>query len=49
VLQVVFFLTGIMLPVLFVLAALFAAVWLRLLFLRRDLVGTPGGARMLVS
>jgi hypothetical protein len=49
VLQAVFLLTGILLPVLFVLAALFAAVWLRLLFLRRDLVGTPGGVRMLVS
>lgn len=49
VLQAVFFLTGILLPVLFLLAALFAAVWLRLLFLRRDLVGTPGGVRMLVS
>ncbi len=48
-LQAVFFLTGILLPVLFVLAALFAAVWVRLLFLRRDLVGTPGGVRMLVS
>jgi len=48
-LQAVFFLTGILLPVLFLLAALFAAVWLRLLFLRRDLVGTPGGVRMLVS
>jgi hypothetical protein len=49
VLQVLFFLTGILLPALFVLAAVFAAVWLRLLFLRRDLVGTPGGVRMLVS
>jgi hypothetical protein len=49
VLQLVFLLTGILLPVLFVLAALFIAVWLRLLFLRRDLVGTAGGVRMLVS
>jgi hypothetical protein len=49
VLQVPFILTGVLLPLMFVLAALFAAVWVRLLFLRRQLVGTPGGVRMLVS
>jgi hypothetical protein len=28
---------------------IFVAVWVRVLFLRRDLVGTPGGWRMLCS
>ena len=48
-LQVMFVLTGIMLVAMFVVAAIFAAVWGRLLLLRRDLVGTPGGLRLLVS
>lgn len=48
-LQVLFVLTGVMLIAMFVIGALFAAVWARLLFLRRDLVGTPGGVRLLVS
>jgi hypothetical protein len=49
VLQIVFLLTGIWLTAMFFVGVLFIAIWLRLLFLRRDLVGTPGGARMLVS
>lgn len=48
-LQVAFVLTGIMLAAMFVVAALFAAIWLYLLNLRHELVGTPGGVRMLLS
>jgi hypothetical protein len=32
-----------------VLAAIFAGIWVRLLLLRRELVGTPGGVRLFVS
>ena len=48
-LQVLFVLTGIWLLVMLFIGAVFAAVWVRLLVLRRDLVGTPGGWRMLYS
>jgi hypothetical protein len=48
-LQLVFLLTGVWLVAMFVVGAIFAAVWLRLLVLRRDLVGTPGGWRILYS
>lgn len=47
--QVPFLLTGIWLTALFVVAGIFAAIWVYLLTLRHELVGTPGGARMLVS
>jgi hypothetical protein len=49
VLQLPFILTGIWLTALFVIAAIFATIWLTLLNLRRELVGTPGGIRMLAS
>jgi hypothetical protein len=49
VLQVPFILTGIWLTAMFVVAAIFATIWLSLLNLRRELVGTPGGIRMLTS
>jgi Protein of unknown function (DUF4233) len=49
VLQVVFLLTGIWLLAMLIIGALFAAVWGRLLLLRRELLGTPGGWRILVS
>lgn len=49
VLQVAFILLGIWLVAMFVIAAIFAAIWLYLLNLRHELVGTPGGLRMLVS
>jgi hypothetical protein len=49
VLQVPFLLTGIWLLAMLVLAAVFTAIWVRLLLLRRDLVGTPGGLRLFVS
>jgi len=48
-LQLAFILTGIVLAVMFVIAAIFATIWLYLLNLRHELVGTPGGVRMLVS
>lgn len=49
VVQVLFVLTGVWLIAMLILGVLFGAVWLRLLVLRRDLVGTPGGWRMLYS
>jgi hypothetical protein len=49
VMQVPLLLTGIWLGVMFVVAALFWAVWYRLLTVRRDVVGTPRGVRMFVS
>lgn len=45
-LQVVFALTGIWLLAMLFVAAIFVAVWLRLLVLRRDVAGTRGGWRM---
>jgi hypothetical protein len=49
VLQIPFLLTGIWLLAMLALGAIFAAIWVRLLFLRRELVGTPGGVRLFVS
>jgi hypothetical protein len=48
-LQVLFLLTGIWLLTMVFIGAIFAAIWTRVLFLRRDLVGTPGGWRILTS
>ncbi|MCW2646803.1 MAG: hypothetical protein JWP07_2912 [Pseudonocardiales bacterium] len=48
-LQLPFILTGVWLTVMFVVAAIFATIWLSLLNLRKELVGTPGGIRMLAS
>lgn len=49
VLQLLFVLTGILLPAMFVVGAIFAAIWGYLLSLRHELAGTPGGWRLLVS
>ena len=49
VLQVLFVLTGVWLVPMFVVGAIFAAIWAYLLKLRHELVGTPGGWRLLVS
>ena len=49
VLQLLLVLTGVWLAAMFFLGAVFTAIWLYLLSLRHELVGTPGGARMLVS
>ena len=48
-LQIPFLLTGIWLLAMLVLAAIFAAIWVRVLLLRHELVGTPGGVRLFVS
>lgn len=48
-LQLLFILTGVLTPTMFVVGIVFAAIWGRLLMLRHDVVGTPGGVRMLVS
>lgn len=47
--QIPFVLTGIWLVVMFFVAAIFVGLWLYLLKLRHELVGTPGGLRLLVS
>jgi hypothetical protein len=49
VLQLLFILTGVFLSAMFAVGAIFAVIWIYLLTLRHELVGTPGGARMLVS
>lgn len=47
--QVPLMLTGVLIAAMFVLGAIFWAVWYRVLTLRRDVVGTPRGLRMLIS
>ena len=47
--QVLFLLSGVWLIALLVIAALFAAVWARMLWLRHQLLGTPAGWRLLLS
>jgi hypothetical protein len=49
VLHVPFALIGVWVHAFFIVAVLFIGVWLYLLNLRHELVGTPGGVRMLVS
>lgn len=46
-LQVPFLLTGLWIVSMFFVGVVFAAIWLYLLNLRHELVGTPGGIRML--
>jgi hypothetical protein len=48
-LQLLFILTGVWIAAMFVVGAIFAAIWGYLLSLRHELVGTPAGVRMLVS
>lgn len=48
-LHVPFVLTGVWITSMFLVGAVFAGIWLYLLNLRRELVGTPGGTRMLYS
>jgi hypothetical protein len=48
-LQVAFFATGILIATMFLVAALFMAVWLRVLMFRHEVVGSPGGFRMLAG
>lgn len=49
VLQAFFLLSAVLLPVSLIASVLMAGIWLYLLNLRNQLVGTPGGIRMLVS
>lgn len=48
-LQVAFLATGVLIVTMFLVAALFIAVWLRILMFRHEVVGSPGGARMLLG
>jgi hypothetical protein len=48
-LQVAFLATGILIVTMFLVAALFIAVWLRVLMFRHEVVGSPGGLRMLAG
>jgi hypothetical protein len=48
-LQVLFVLTGILITTMFVIGAIFLLIWGRVLMLRHELVGAPGGWRMLLS
>lgn len=48
-LQVAVLATGIWTAVMFAVGIVFVAIWLWVLTMRRDLVGTPGGIRMLGS
>lgn len=49
VLQVFFFATGALIATMFFIAALFIAVWVRVLMFRHEVVGSPGGVRMLLG
>lgn len=48
-LQVPFLATGALIATMFLVAALFIAVWLRILMFRHEVVGSPGGVRMLLG
>jgi predicted nucleic acid-binding Zn ribbon protein len=48
-LQLAVFATGAMITTMFVIAALLMAVWLRVLMLRHEIAGRPGGVRMLLG
>ncbi|MCW2525442.1 MAG: hypothetical protein JWM76_302 [Pseudonocardiales bacterium] len=49
VLQVAVVVTGVLTLVMLFIGLIFVAIWLWVLTMRRDLVGTPGGLKMLVS
>lgn len=48
-LQLPFLATGVLIVTMFLVAALFIAVWLRILTFRHEVVGSPGGVRMLLG
>ncbi|WP_375474475.1 DUF4233 domain-containing protein [uncultured Jatrophihabitans sp.] len=48
-LQVLFVATGVMIATMFLIGAIFIAIWLRILMLRHEIVGSPGGLRMLAG
>ena len=45
-LQVAFLATGFLIATMFLVGAIFCAIWLRILMLRHEVVGTPGGLGM---
>ena len=47
--QLVFTALGFLTPQMFLVGAIFIAIWLRLLQLRHEVVGSPGGLRMLAG
>jgi hypothetical protein len=47
--QVAFLATGALIVTMFLVAALFIAVWLRILMFRHEVVGSPGGVRILLG
>ena len=47
--QVLFTATGIFITTMFVVGVVFAVIWVRLLMLRHEVVGSPGGVRMLAG
>ena len=49
VLQVIFTATGLLIATMFLIGAIFLAIWWRLLLLRHEIVGAPGGLRMLAG
>ena len=49
VMQVLFTALGILAPQMFLIGGIFIAIWLRLLQLRHEVVGSPGGLRMLAG
>lgn len=49
VLQVAFLASGALIATMFLLGALFIAVWLRVLMFRHEVAGRPGGVRMLLG
>ena len=49
VLQLAFLATGILIVTMFLVGALFIAVWLRILMFRHEVVGSPGGLRLLLG
>jgi uncharacterized membrane protein len=48
-LQVVFFATGVLIATMFLVGAIFIAIWLRALLFRHEFLGAPGGLRMLAG
>lgn len=49
VLQIVFLATGFMIATMFLIGAIFIAIWLRVLLFRHEYGGAPGGLRMLAG
>jgi Protein of unknown function (DUF4233) len=48
-LQVLYLATGVLIVTMFVVAAIFIVIWVRMLMFRHDALGRPGGMRMLLG